>query len=126
MSIAPDLAKSLCEKSDQELIGILQNPADWMPEVADFARSELGRRSISTAQIDQKLAANTKHKAEELQKRSIEPLDILGNLLRGVGWRCPRVIWPSLFMASSIQVQKRRLSVKSQKVVADILACIWC
>lgn len=74
MAIDTDLAKSLSEKSDQELIGILETPADWRPEVIDFARSELGRRSISTTQIDQKLASNTKHTAEELQKRSIEPL----------------------------------------------------
>jgi hypothetical protein len=74
MAIDSDLAKSLSEKSDQELIGILETPADWRPEVIDFSRSELARRSISTTQIDQKLAVNTKHTAEELQKRSIEPL----------------------------------------------------
>jgi hypothetical protein len=74
MAIDSDLVKSLSEKSDQELIGILDTPADWRPEVVDFARSELGRRSISTEQIDQKLAENTKHKAEELQKRLIVPL----------------------------------------------------
>jgi hypothetical protein len=73
-SIDSDLAKSLSEKSDRELIDILGNPADWKPEVVDFARSELGRRSISTAQIDQKLAEEKKQKAEELEKKSNEPL----------------------------------------------------
>jgi hypothetical protein len=74
MAIDSDLAKSLSEKSDSELIGILENSADWKPEVVDFARSELGRRSISTTQIDQKLADNAAQKAEELRKRSTEPL----------------------------------------------------
>ena len=36
-----------------------------MPEVVDFTRSELGRRSISTAQIDQRNADCAKQKAEE-------------------------------------------------------------
>jgi hypothetical protein len=74
MSIEPDLAKSLSEKSVQELIDILEKPGDWMPEVVGFARSELGRRSISTTQIDQTLAENAKQKAEELKERSSEPL----------------------------------------------------
>jgi hypothetical protein len=74
MVIDSDLAKSFSEKSDQELIGILETPADWRPEIVDYVCAELGRRSISTAQIDQKLAENTKQKAEELQKRSIMPL----------------------------------------------------
>jgi hypothetical protein len=74
MAIDSDLVKSLSEKSDQELIGILDTPADWRPEVIDFVRSELGRRSISTSQIDQKLADNTRQRVEELQKKSIEPL----------------------------------------------------
>jgi hypothetical protein len=52
----------------------LDNPADWRSEVVDFARSELGRRSISTAQIDQKHAANAKQEAEELRKKSTERL----------------------------------------------------
>jgi ABC-type Fe3+-siderophore transport system permease subunit len=73
-SIDSELAKSLSEKSDQELIGILQSPTDWKPEVVDFARSELGRRSVSTARIEQTLAEKTKQKDEELQKRSSVPL----------------------------------------------------
>ena len=72
--IDSDLAKSLSEKSDQELIGILENPADWRPEVVDFARLELGRRSVSTAQIEQTLTEKTKLKDEELQRRSSVPL----------------------------------------------------
>jgi hypothetical protein len=72
--IDSDLAKSLSEKSDQELIGILERPADWKPEVVDFARSELGRRSISTAQIEQTLTEKMKQKDEEFQKRSSVPL----------------------------------------------------
>ena len=65
MSIDPDLAKSLSEKSDQELIAILENPADWMPPVVEFARSELAHRSISTEQITQTIDINAKQKADE-------------------------------------------------------------
>lgn len=76
MPIGPDIAKSLSEKSDAELIAILENPTDWMPPVVEFVRSELARRSVSTAQIDQKLADDAKHDVEELQKRSTEPLSV--------------------------------------------------
>ena len=68
------LAKSLRERSDRELLSILENPVDWRPEVIDFARSELGRRSISTAQIDQKLSNEAHQRAIELQERSRLPL----------------------------------------------------
>ena len=74
MAIDTDLAKSLSGKSNQELIAILEKPDDWMPPAVEFARSELGRRSISAAQIDQKLDDDAKQKAEELQKRATEPL----------------------------------------------------
>src|SRR5215470_16760534 len=66
LAIHPDLAKSLSEKSVRELVAILENPGDWKPEVIDFARMELGRRSI---QVDQVLAEAMKEKAEESQKR---------------------------------------------------------
>lgn len=53
------LAQSLSGKSDQELIGILANPADWRPEVVEFARAELEHRSTSGAQVDEKVAEIT-------------------------------------------------------------------
>lgn len=76
MSITPqpidaDLTKSLSAKSDRELIDILDNSADWRPEVVDFARSELGRRSTSNAQIAEKLVERTKQRATELQKQAM-------------------------------------------------------
>jgi hypothetical protein len=74
MAIDSDLIRSLSDKSNQELIGILETPADWRPEIVEFARSELGRRSISAAQIDQNLTDKAKKKAEELQKKSTDPL----------------------------------------------------
>ena len=78
--IDSNFAKSLSEKSDQELVGILENPADWRPEVIDFARSELARRAASPAQVvspaqtEQKLEEDTKKTDEERQKRSSLPL----------------------------------------------------
>jgi hypothetical protein len=74
LSVEQELAESLSSKSDQELIGILERPADWKPEVVDFAHSELGRRSISPEQIEQKIAEDAKQKAEAFQKRSDVPL----------------------------------------------------
>jgi hypothetical protein len=74
MSVAPEIAKDLSEKSNQELISILENPADWVPQVIDFARSELTRRSVSVEQIDQRLAIDAKQKAEEFKLRSTQPL----------------------------------------------------
>jgi len=62
MSVTPEIAKDLSEKSNQELIAILENPSDWLPQIVEFARSELGRRLISTEQIDQTLAVNAKQK----------------------------------------------------------------
>ncbi|MGA3284266.1 MAG: hypothetical protein ABSD57_07400 [Verrucomicrobiota bacterium] len=115
MSIAPDLAKSLSEKSDQELIGILESPADWKPEVIDFARSELGRRSISTAQIDQKLADSTKQKAEEFQKRSTEPLSFWETVFTalyggGLGLLGLIFVWPqaSRFKSSGFLLKSKK------------------
>jgi hypothetical protein len=69
-SVDSYLARTLSEKTDQELIGILESPTDWEAKAVGFARSELGRRSISTAQIEQMIAEKTKRKAEELQQRS--------------------------------------------------------
>ena len=69
-----DLAHSISVKSNQELIGILEHPAEWRQEVVDFARSELGRRSISSAQIDQTLVKKAGQRAEELQERATVPL----------------------------------------------------
>jgi len=72
--IGSDLEKSLSEKPDRDLVSILENPDDWKPEVVDFARLELGRRSVSLTQIDRTLAEKDKQKDEELQRRSIVPL----------------------------------------------------
>jgi hypothetical protein len=73
-SVELELAESLSSKTDQELIGMLERPAEWRPEVVDFARSELGRRSFSPEQIEQKIAKNTMQQAEAFQKRSDVPL----------------------------------------------------
>ena len=69
-SVDSDVAKSLSDKSEQELISILENSADWRPEVVDFVRSELEKRSISTAQVDQLLLERARQKDEELQRKS--------------------------------------------------------
>ena len=87
MSIDPNIAKNLSEKSDQDLIAIVANPADWMPPVVEFARSELGRRSISVDQINQMLAINAKHESEEFQQKSNQALtawEITWTALAGV------------------------------------------
>jgi hypothetical protein len=74
--IDPELAKNLSAKSEQELFGILENPADWRPEVIDVARAELGRRSISQAQIDETLAEDEKRRIEQLGPMANEPLTL--------------------------------------------------
>lgn len=79
--IDPELARSLSEKPERELMGILENPDDWRPEVVDFARSELGRRSVSTAQIDQKLAEEARQRAEQLGPEASEPLSFRASVL---------------------------------------------
>ena len=48
-SLTPELAKALSQTSDNELLAMLDNPDDWMPAVLEFARAELGRRSVSTS-----------------------------------------------------------------------------
>jgi hypothetical protein len=59
------IEKGLSTKSDQELIAILENPTDWMASVLEFARSELLRRSIALEHIDDRIANNSKGKAQE-------------------------------------------------------------
>ncbi len=68
------IEKGLSTKSDQELIAMLENPSDWMPFVLNLVRSELGRRSISPAQVDERIAIKAKQIAEDFQKRSTLPL----------------------------------------------------
>ncbi|HEX3627046.1 MAG TPA: hypothetical protein VH280_16675 [Verrucomicrobiae bacterium] len=79
--IDSELAKSLSKKTDQELVAILECPADWRPEVVDFARFELGRRSVPMEQIEEALAKTEKLKDEELQKRSNVPLPLWESIL---------------------------------------------
>ena len=73
-SVDSYLGRTQAEKTDQELIDILESPADWKPEVVDFARLELRRRSISPEQIEQKIAEDAKQRAEAFQKRADVPL----------------------------------------------------
>jgi hypothetical protein len=73
-SIDSSLAQSLRTKSDSELIGILADPADWRPDVVEFARVELEHRSMSGAQVDEKVGEITQRKNEEFQQRGGVPL----------------------------------------------------
>jgi hypothetical protein len=74
MGIDPELAKDLSEKSNPELIAILEKPDDWMPPVVEFARLELGRRSVAPVQIEQLIAEKATQNTEELQRRATQPL----------------------------------------------------
>jgi hypothetical protein len=65
-----EIQKGLSTKSDQELIGILESPADWMPSVLELTRSELRRRSISPEQIEDRVALVAKQKLEKPVSRS--------------------------------------------------------
>ena len=98
-SVEEELAESLSSKSDQELIEILEHPADWRPEVVDFARSELGRRSVSPEQIEQKIACDAKQRAEEFQKRSYVPLTFWESVFTALYGACLGLfglffVWP--------------------------------
>lgn len=66
-----EIIQSLSEMSSQELIGILEVPADWTPAALEFARLELARRSVN---IEQEIAVSATRRTEELQRRSIQPL----------------------------------------------------
>ena len=80
-----ELTKSLSEKSNQELFEILENPADWRPEVVEFARSELERRPISKAEIAQATPERgTQKKAHEPLTFSESFLPVLLGALLGL------------------------------------------
>jgi hypothetical protein len=68
--------KSLSSKSDQQLIAILENPAEWMPSVLELTHLELARRSISPEQIAEGISTIAKQKAEEFQQRSTKPMTV--------------------------------------------------
>lgn len=73
-SVAPGLAESLSARSDQDLMDILENPVDWRPDVVDFARAELRRRSNSPAEMDQKLDEYKNRRSVESDTRAIAPM----------------------------------------------------
>jgi hypothetical protein len=86
-NLDPELTKSLSEKSDNDLVGILESPADWQPEVVEFVRSELERRSVPVEQIESKIKEKAKLDAEELQKRAQVPLasgDVVWTVINGI------------------------------------------
>lgn len=94
-----DLAKSLSQKSDDELIHILEKADLWRSEVIDFAKLELKRRSVSTAQIEQSLAEKSKRREEELEKRSSIPLTFWESVFTalygaGLGLLGLLFVWP--------------------------------
>jgi hypothetical protein len=93
------LAKSLSEKSEDELLAMLGSPSDWRTEVLDFARSELGRRSVSTVEIDQALSEKAKEHAETLGKRAEVPMTFWESAFSviygaGLGMLGLLAIWP--------------------------------
>lgn len=45
------LSEQMAEKSDAELLAMLNLPADWTPEALEAARSELQKRSIDTSNL---------------------------------------------------------------------------
>ena len=46
-TINPDLARQMTEKSDQELLAMLDSPADWSQEALDVAKAEVKNRNIT-------------------------------------------------------------------------------
>jgi len=83
----PELIKSLSEKSDKELVGILESPDYWQPDVVEFARSELGRRSVPVEQIESKITEKARIDVEELQKKAQLPLasrDVVWTVINGI------------------------------------------
>lgn len=86
-NLNPELIKSLSEKTDKELIGILESPDYWQPEVVEFARSELARRSVPVEQIEGEITEKAKIEAEELQKKAQVPLtssDVVWTVINGI------------------------------------------
>jgi len=85
--LKPELIKSLSEKSDKELVGILESPDYWQPEVVEFARAELARRSAPVEQIESKIAEKARMDTEELQKKAQVPLasgDVVWTVINGI------------------------------------------
>ena len=73
-NLNPEVIKSLSQQSDKELVNILWNPDDWKPEVLEFVRTELARRSVSVEKVESKISEQAKIDAEELHKRAQVPL----------------------------------------------------
>lgn len=94
-SIDANLAQSLGSKSEEELVGILVTPEDWRPEVVDFARAELERRSILGVEIERKLSEKAQQKGERAEvpltrRESVGPF-LLGFFLGTLGFL---ITWP--------------------------------
>jgi hypothetical protein len=139
-TIDPKLAESLRARSDEDLISIFEKPDDWRPEVVEYARSELTRRSISPEQIRQRLAEDAKQKAEELQRRSSVPLSFWQSFFTvfyGVvfGLLGLLVVWPraSRFRSSGYVVKATNIwrlywlgfGVRAALVVIFIIVAVW-
>jgi hypothetical protein len=64
--ISPSLSAKLLASSTPDLIDILCNPEDWQEEVIEFARHEIQRRGVPTAEIESRKRAL---QANELQRK---------------------------------------------------------
>ena len=86
MSAPQDLAQKMAEKSDQELLAMLETPADWTPEALDAAKAELKTRDTDTK-------ASPLHQTPPVQKsKEAVPITVTTQFL---AWRAMLVstIW---------------------------------
>jgi hypothetical protein len=51
MNAPEDLAAQMAQKTNDQLVAMLQRPDDWLPESLDAARAEIQRRGIETSTI---------------------------------------------------------------------------
>jgi hypothetical protein len=95
VQLTEELRSSLTQKSDEELLAMLDTPEDWRPEVVDFARDELTHRSVD---IDKQLAALPQHDPE-VQRKATEPLSRWQFFWAIVAGACP--LLPGIILAWS-------------------------
>ena len=98
----------MAEKSDQELLAMLETPADWTPEALDAAKAELKTRDTDTK-------ASPLHQTPPVQKsKEAVPITVTTQFL---AWRAMLVstIWAPFFLvwivADNPQIWIRQIPV---------------
>lgn len=81
MKLPPDFAKTLSEKSAEELCGMLANAEDYLLEAIGAARAELERRNLPDSNVAAMVETATAQKVADETEYREGPLDVRMRIL---------------------------------------------